>query len=109
MAKLTKRDIVVSVCNQTGMVQHQVFDVVQRTLDKITDSLANNIPVELRNFGVFDVKVRKARIGRNPNAPTNDVRIPPRAIVKFKPGKEMREQVLRLTEKYNPPQNPPHA
>ncbi len=53
MAKLTKRDIVVSISNQTGMVQHQVFDVVQKTLDKITDSLANNIPVELRNFGVF--------------------------------------------------------
>ena len=51
MAKLTKRDIVVSISNQTGMVQHQVFDVVQKTLDKITDSLANNIPVELRNFG----------------------------------------------------------
>jgi len=53
MAKLTKRDIVVSISNQTGMVQHQVFDVVQKTLDKITDSLASNIPVELRNFGVF--------------------------------------------------------
>src|SRR6266404_9008383 len=40
MAKLTKRDIVVAISNQTGMVQHEVFDVVQRTLDKITDSLA---------------------------------------------------------------------
>jgi nucleoid DNA-binding protein len=55
--------------------------------------------VELRNFGVFEVKMRKARIGRNPNAPAADVRIPPRAIVKFKPGKEMRESVIRLTPK----------
>jgi len=54
MAKLTKRDIVVAISNQTGMVQHQVFDVVQRTLDHITDSLANNVAVELRNFGSFN-------------------------------------------------------
>jgi hypothetical protein len=51
----------------------------------------------LRNFGVFEVKVRKARVGRNPNAPETDVPIPQRAVVKFKPGKEMRETVLKLT------------
>jgi len=39
------------------MVQHQVFDIVQRTLDKITDSLANNVPVELRNFGIFQPRL----------------------------------------------------
>ena len=96
MSKLTKRDIVVSISNQTGMVQHQVFDVVQRTLDQITDSLARNVAVELRNFGVFEVKVRKARIGRNPNAPAVDVPIPERSVVKFKPGKEMRAEVLKI-------------
>jgi len=53
--------------------------------------------VELRNFGVFDVKIRKARVGRNPNRPEKDVPIPPRATVKFKAGKEMRAQVLKLT------------
>ena len=53
--------------------------------------------VELRNFGVFEVKVRKARVGRNPNAPETDVPIPQRAVVKFKPGKEMRETVIKLT------------
>ena len=50
----------------------------------------------MRNFGVFEVKVRKARIGRNPNAPATDVPIPERAVVKFKPGKEMRIEVLKL-------------
>ena len=94
---MTKRDLVVRISDETGMVQQQVQDIVQRTLDLIAESLAKGSKVELRNFGVFDVKVRKARIGRNPNAPTNDVRIPPRAIVKFKPGKEMREAVLKLT------------
>jgi nucleoid DNA-binding protein len=51
----------------------------------------------LRNFGVFEVKIRKARVGRNPNAPETDVPIPQRAVVKFKAGKEMREAVLQLT------------
>jgi len=78
------------------MVQQDVLNVVQRTLDYIAEALAKGRKVELRNFGVFEVKVRKARVGRNPNAPAADVRIPPRSVVKFKPGKEMREAVLML-------------
>jgi nucleoid DNA-binding protein len=97
MAKLTKRDIVVSISNQTGMVQHQVFDVVQKTLDKITDSLANNIPVELRNFGVFLPRLTRPRIGRNPNQPGSSFVIPSRATVKFKAGKIMRQRVEKLS------------
>ena len=97
MAKLTKRDIVVSISNQTGLVQHQVFDVVQKTLDKITDSLANNIPVELRNFGVFLPRLTRPRIGRNPNQPGSSFVIPPRATVKFKAGKIMRQRVEKLS------------
>ncbi|MBI3191119.1 MAG: integration host factor subunit beta, partial [Pedosphaera parvula] len=80
-----------------GLVQQQVLDVIQKTLDYISQAVSEGKTVELRNFGVFEVKVRKARIGRNPNAPENDVPIPPRAVVKFKPGKEMREAVLKLT------------
>ena len=97
MPKLTKRDIVVSISNQTGMVQHQVFDVVQRTLDKITDSLANNVPDELRNFGVFQPRLTKPRVGRNPNQPGSSFVIPPRATVKFKAGKIMRQRVEKLS------------
>ena len=97
MAKLTKRDIVVAISNQTGMVQHQVFDVVQRTLDKITDSLANNVPVELRNFGVFQPRLTKPRVGRNPNQPGSSFVIPSRATVKFKAGKIMRQRVEKLS------------
>lgn len=94
---MTKRDLVIRISNETGMVQQQVLDVVQKTLDHIAEALAQGKKVELRNFGVFEVKVRKARVGRNPNAPEKDVPIPRRAVVKFKPGKEMREQVLNLT------------
>ena len=94
---MTKRDIVIRISEQTGLVQQQVLDVVQKTLDYISEALAKGDKVELRNFGVFEVKIRKARVGRNPNAPETDVPIPQRAVVKFKPGKEMREEVLKLT------------
>ena len=96
---LTKRDIVVRISEETGMIQSQVFDVVQKTLDQIAEALAKGDKVELRNFGIFDVKIRKARVGRNPNRPETDVPIPARAMVKFKAGKEMRAEVLKLTPK----------
>src|SRR5215510_4427546 len=93
---LTKRDLVIRISNETGLVQQQVLDVVQKTLDYIAESLSKHDKVELRNFGVFEVKVRKARNGRNPNSPETDVPIPERAVVKFKAGKEMRAEVLKL-------------
>jgi len=88
---MTKRDLVVRISEETGIVQQEVLQVVQKTLDHISDAVAARTKVELRNFGVFEVKIRKARIGRNPNRPATDVPIPQRAVVKFKPGKEMRE------------------
>ena len=99
---MTKRDLVVRISEKTGLVQQQVFEIVQLTLDAIAGEVAQGRTVELRNFGVFEVKIRKARIGRNPNQPKRDVPIPSRAVVKFKPGKEMREAVLKLTPHASP-------
>ena len=96
---LTKRDLVIRISNETGLKQQHVMSVLQRTLDYIAEALAKGDKVELRNFGVFEVKVRKARIGRNPNAPAVDVPIPQRAVVKFKAGKEMRTEVIKLSPK----------
>ena len=104
---LTKRDLVIRISNETGLVQQQVLDVVQKTLDYIAEALAKGDKVELRNFGVFEVKVRKARVGRNPNAPETDVPIPERAVVKFKPGKEMRADVFKLSPAKPAPPAPP--
>ena len=103
---MTKRDIVVRISEETGLVQQQVLQVVQKSLDYITEAVAAGQTVELRNFGVFEVKVRKARVGRNPNRPETDVPIPQRAIVKFKPGKEMREAVLKLSPTAGAPTPP---
>lgn len=97
MATLTKRDLVMRISDEVGLTQRVVQEIVQKTLDYISEAVARGDKVELRNFGVFEVKVRKARVGRNPNAPETDVPIPERAVVKFKAGKEMRDAVLKLT------------
>ncbi len=96
---MTKRDLVIQISKDTELKQTEILEVVQKALNCIADAVAKGETVELRNFGVFEVKVRKARIGRNPNAPETDVPIPQRAVVKFKPGKEMREMVLKLSPK----------
>jgi len=96
---LTKRELVMRIGEETGLNQSQVFEVVQKTLNYITEALAKGGKVELRNFGVFDVKIRKARVGRNPKQPETDVPIPARAQVKFKAGKEMAAEVLKLSPK----------
>ena len=97
MGTLTKRELVVKISNETGLVQHQVFDVVQKTLDHITDALAHGDTVELRNFGILEVKLTKPRVGRNPNQPGSSFVIPARATVKFKSGKIMRQKVAKLS------------
>jgi nucleoid DNA-binding protein len=94
---LTKRDLVLRISEETGLLQSQVLDVVQKTLDHITEALVKGDNVELRNFGVFDVRIAKARPGRNPKTPEIEVPIPARATVKFKAGKEMKAAVLKLT------------
>jgi nucleoid DNA-binding protein len=96
---MTKREIVVKISNDTGMIQQVVTDVVQKCLDYLTEALSSGKTVELRNFGVFKVKTRRARIGRNPKVPEIDVIIPPVARVKFTAGKVMREAVLKLSPK----------
>jgi nucleoid DNA-binding protein len=93
---MTKRDMVVRIANDTNLTQQEVAAVVQRTLDYISKELIDAKTIELRNFGVFEVKVRKERKGRNPNRPENEVIIPERAVVKFRPGKILKERVDRI-------------
>lgn len=90
---LTKRDLVMRIANETGFIQQDVYEIIQKTLDYITESLGKGENIEFRNFGVFEVQDRKARIGRNPNKPTETVTIPPRKVVKFKAGKVMKEMI----------------
>ena len=94
---LTKHDLVVRISKETSLAQNQVFDIVQKILDHISKTLAQGENVELRKFGVFEVRIAKARTGRNPKKPGIDVPIPARATVKFKAGMEMRAEVLKLS------------
>ncbi len=96
---MTKRDLVVKIAAETNLTQSDVAAVVQKTLDYMADELAEGQNIELRNFGVFEVKIRKSRKGRNPNAPTNEVVIPERVVVKFRAGKELKERVERIVPK----------
>ena len=95
-ANLTKREIVLDIYEKTKIHQKDVRETVQLTLDTILAALAEGRNVELRNFGVFEVQVRKSRIGRNPNKPEKDVPIPARAVVKFKAGKELKEALKKI-------------
>jgi nucleoid DNA-binding protein len=88
---LTKRKLVVRIAAETGMRQEDVFDVLQRSLDYISESLQQGKHVEFRDFGVFEVIQRKSRVGRNPNKPSHVVQIPQRTVVKFKPGRKMKQ------------------
>ena len=93
------------VSNETGLSQQQVYGVIQKTLDAVTSDLAQGHTVVMRKFGTFEVRQTKAKVGRNPQNPGVDVLIPPRASVRFKPGKEVKEKVapvLPLLQERNP-------
>lgn len=89
---MTKRDLVIKIAQNTDLTQNEVKSVIEGILDSIVDALAEGDKVELRDFGVFKVKDRKERIGRNPR--TGDtVSIGAKRIAYFKPGKLLKEKV----------------
>lgn len=101
MPNITKRELVLRITDKLGLRgveirQQDVQLVVQSFIDEITDSLAQGESVALRNFGAFEVKEMRAKIGRNPKDPSKNVPIAARAVVKFKAGKEMKEKVASM-------------
>jgi nucleoid DNA-binding protein len=89
---MTKRDIVIAISNKTGVKQITVKKIVQETFNTLLKSLCDGEKIEIRNFGVFKVKKRKSRIGRNPK--TGDIiPVPERNNVVFKPGLEMKKRI----------------
>jgi nucleoid DNA-binding protein len=93
---VTKKEIVKQISDEIGLTQLKTKEIVQKTFDAIVETLLEVGRIELRNFGVFEVKQRKARKARNPR--TGDkVDVPPKNVVTFKPGKEMEEKVRQLT------------
>ena len=89
---MTKKDIVTEIVRETGIKQIVVREVVQKTLDHIIAALVRGDAIELRNFGVFKTRQRKARTGRNPKS-GEKVPIPPKRVAVFKPGLVMKQKV----------------
>lgn len=89
---MRKRDIVLKISRDTEIKQVVVKEIVQRTFDTLLESLKEGKRIELRNFGVFQVKMRKKRIGRNPKT-GEVVPVPERRMVVFKPGLEMKKHI----------------
>ncbi len=99
---MTKRDLIIEVAERLGFTQNEVSGVVQATLDAITESLAEGQRLEIRNFGVFEVKSRDARIGRNPRT-GQEVPISEKRVATFKPGKALKERVQATPSISEPP------
>ena len=94
-AIVTKKEIVKKISEDIGLTQLKTKDIVQRTLDAIILTLVSEGRIELRNFGVFEVKRRAPRKARNPR--TGDkVFVPSKNVVTFKPGNEMEELVRKM-------------
>jgi len=94
---VTKKEIVKTISEECGLTQLKTKEIVQKTFEAIIDTLVSEARIELRNFGVFEVKKRAARKARNPRSGER-VDVPEKFVVTFKPGKEMEERVLQLQQ-----------
>src|ERR1700730_3815106 len=92
---MTKRDMVNAIAEKVGILRTEAREIVQGVFDGITETLGQEGRIDLRNFGVFEVKKRKPRNGRNPLTGEN-VKVPARLVVTFKPGREMEQRVGQL-------------
>jgi nucleoid DNA-binding protein len=94
---VTKKEIVKQISDKLGLTQLKTKEIVQQTFDAIVETLLEERRIELRNFGVFEVKRRKPRKARNPRT-GEKVDVEAKYVVTFKPGKEMEEKVRNLAE-----------
>ena len=92
---MTKKEIVRTISEEIGLTQLKTKEIVQKTFDAIVDTLVTDRRIELRNFGVFEVKRRARRKARNPRS-GEKVLVPEKFVVTFKPGKEMEKRVREL-------------
>ncbi len=92
---MTKKDIVRTIAEQIDLPQLRTKELVQKTFDALIEALVREGRIELRNFGVFQIKKREARMARNPRTGER-VPVQAKSVVTFKPGKEMEARVREL-------------
>ncbi len=97
---VTKNDLVLKIAKEMNMHQTDIKRIVQMTFDGIVEVLATEGRLELRNFGVYEVKTRKPRKARNPRT-GEEVMVPSRKSVTFKGGKFMTDRVNGLVDAQN--------
>lgn len=91
---MTKRELVRRIAADLDIDQAITREIVQRTLDAIIKAVVDNGRIELRNFGVFEVRKRAARKARNPKT-NEEVLVPPKCVLGFQPGKNVAKRVAR--------------
>ena len=92
---MTKKEIVKTISGKLEMTQLKTKEIVQQTFDAIIETLVEDERIELRNFGVFEVRKRAARRARNPKTGAR-VDVPEKFVVTFKPGREMELRVQTM-------------
>lgn len=92
---MTKQDIVKSISEDLGIAKVAAKEIVQKLFDAILNTLAEEGRIELRNFGVFEVKRRAPRNARNPRT-GEKVLVPEKSVVTFKPGRHVQQRVKEL-------------
>ena len=95
---MTKKEIVKTISENIGLTQLQTKEIVQKTFDAIVEAIVTERRIELRNFGVFEVRKRAPRRARNPKT-GDQVAVPAKYVVTFKPGKEMEARVREIDER----------
>ena len=94
MKNITKKDVIQKIAVRKGLDPRKVRIAIQDFLDYMTKNLQKGNRFEFRDFGVFEVVERKAKVGRNPKSPTKPIPIPARKVVKFTPGRKMKQSIF---------------
>ena len=89
---MNKAELIAEVAAKTGLSKKDSEKAVNATLDTVATSLENGEKVQLVGFGVFDVKERGARMGRNPKT-KEEIEIPASRVPQFKAGKALKDAV----------------
>ena len=92
---MTKKEMAKTIAHGMDLTDTQAKEIIQLVLDGITQTLVTEGRIELRNFGIFEVKKRKPRQARNPRT-GEKVQVPAKLVVTFKPGLKMEERVGQL-------------
>jgi len=94
---MTKAELVEKIAEKTGLTKNDVAVTVDTFLDSIKSAMENGNNIEIRGFGAFKIKERKARKARNPRT-GEEVPVPSRKVPVFKPSNEFKNTVMKSNQ-----------